>query len=87
MSNQSNRLTSYGYTRNVTRNASTTPTSTLQHNRRNVPTSHLLTTFGFIPITISHKEEIGIYFDATCTMEAFIDISELCEMDLNANGT
>jgi hypothetical protein len=36
---------------------------------------------------MSYKEEIGFFFDAADTMEAFIDISEICEMELNTDGT
>jgi hypothetical protein len=36
---------------------------------------------------MTYKEEIGIFFDAAYTMKAFIDISEICEMELNTDGT
>jgi hypothetical protein len=36
--------------------------------------------------TMPYKEEIWIYFDASGTMDAFIDISEICEMELKTDG-
>jgi hypothetical protein len=87
MSIQSTHLSSYGFTRTVKRRDISTPLSTLQGNAQIVPHSHFLSTFGF-PITIvSFKEEIGLYFDAEGTMEAFIGISEICEMELNPDGS
>jgi hypothetical protein len=36
---------------------------------------------------MSYTEEIGIHFDASGTMEAFINISEIYEMEVKADGT
>jgi hypothetical protein len=84
---QSSRLLSYGFSRTVTSSATPTPLPTIQQQKQRVPPSRLLSTFGFTISTMSYKEEIGIYFDASGTMEAFIDISEICEMDLKADGS
>jgi hypothetical protein len=35
---------------------------------------------------MSYKEEIGIFFDATDTMGGFIDISKICEIEMNPDG-
>jgi hypothetical protein len=82
MSIQSSRLLSYGFYRTVTSSANTTPLSTVQVHKPRTISSHLLSTFGFTIPTMPYKEEIGIYFDASGTMEAFIDISEIFEMKL-----
>jgi hypothetical protein len=63
------------------------PLSTVQVHKPHAISSHILSTFGFTISTMLYKEEIGIYFDASGTMEAFIDISEICEMELNADGS
>jgi hypothetical protein len=87
MSIQSSRLFSYGFSRTVASSANTTQLSTVQVTKPRVIASHHLSTFGFTISTMSYKEEIGIYFDASGTMEAFIDISEICEMEVKADGT
>jgi hypothetical protein len=87
MSIQSSRLLSFGFTRTVTSSAITTQLSSVHVTKPRVIASHHLSTFGFTISTMSYKEEIGIYFDAAGTMEAFIDISEICEMEVKADGT
>jgi hypothetical protein len=87
MSNQSARLQSYGCSRNVNSVATTAPQQKTRTSSMRVPPSHFLSTYGFAISTMSYKEEIGFCFDAADTMEAFIDISEICEMELNTDGT
>jgi hypothetical protein len=87
MSNQSSRLLSYGLSRTFKSSANTTHSLSIPANTPRIIPSHHLSTVGFTISTMSYKEEIGIYFDASGTMEAFIDISEICEMELKPDGT
>jgi hypothetical protein len=46
-----------------------------------------MSTYGFTISIMSYKEEIDIFFDTADTMEYCIDISEICEMEPNPDGT
>jgi hypothetical protein len=87
MSNQSARLQSYGFSHTAHRVATTAPLSTTRNHRRCIHRGRFLSTYGFTISTISDKEEFGIFFDAADNMEDFIDISEICEMEPNPDGT
>jgi hypothetical protein len=85
MSIQNALLQSYGFTHTIKQRADKTPPSAVcrKHGCR----SHLLSDLGFMTLTMSFKEDIGLYFDAEGTMETFIDTSEICDMELDTDVT
>jgi hypothetical protein len=40
-----------------------------------------------IQLAMAHNEEIGLFFDAQGSIRASIDLCDLCEVEINANGT
>jgi hypothetical protein len=86
MSIQNTRLSSYGFTHTVQRRDISMTLLMLQGNAQSIPHSHFLSTFGFTITAMLYKEVIGLYFESEGTMEALINISEICEMELNPDG-